>query len=312
MVDALELDDAFLAALIERFSQSPSISFNSHCVTESTLYDLIGDVFVQFPRSNLSKSRVIGWLSRLNLLVPILVDEYPDRPTRSTKFFRFDPARTQQSEPSPFELLQAYDSKGVLCYFSAVAFHALTTQAPAHHHTAIPSEPPVKKQTITPKVLPKARSKSDTLGTWLYTYRGLRHYKTSRVARLIPGTQTRFLGPTALIRITTLEQTLLDTLHRPLSCGGPSVVMEAWEQGLGRTDEAKLAKLLQQMDYLPIAQRLGYILHNLGHAPGVELERVLGEFLKRIDPVNPSMHQQLFPGLNYDRLHQPWMVYGPA
>ncbi|MFT3882954.1 MAG: hypothetical protein QM703_25270 [Gemmatales bacterium] len=82
--------------------------------------------------------------------------------------------------------------------------------------------------------LPKPWNKPNLLGEWLFTYKGLRYYKTTKENRLVPGIQTRFLNPTSIVRITSLEQTLLDTLHRPLSCGGPAVVMEAWEQGITR------------------------------------------------------------------------------
>ena len=89
-------------------------------------------------------------------------------------------------------------------------------------------------------------------------------------------------------------------------------MMEAWEQGIRRAKEDVLAKYLREMDRLPIAQRLGHILSNLDYKPRSELERTLESYLKRLDPNDPSMYQQLFPGLRYEHLQHPWLVYGPA
>ena len=212
--------------------------------------------------------------------------------------------------------MQAADANGVICYFTAVAFHSLTTQPPAHHHIATLINPRSKTAAVPPKTTEAApgppRKEPDPLGEWLFTYRGLRYYQTSRERRLVPGVQTRFLGPETLVRITTLEQTLLDTLHRPLSCGGPAVVMEAWEQGIGRANEARLANHLQAMDHLPTAQRLGYVLERIGHKPGPELSGVLEGYLSQLDPDDPAAPQQLFPGVRYEHLEYPWLIYGPG
>ena len=204
----------------------------------------------------------------------------------------------------------------MICFFTAVAFHSLSTQPAVYHHVAIPTEPRPKllapTLTETRNVPRMQRKKADPLGTWLFTFRGLRYYKTIRDKKLIPGIQTRYTGPTSLIRITTLEQTLLDTLHRPLSCGGLAVVMEAWSQGLSRVNEDKLEMYLRQMGHLPIAQRVGYVLNNLGYKPGKALTTTLESFLSQLNPNDPNAYQQLFPGVKYDELRYPWLIYGPA
>ena len=307
--------DAFIAALSDKLSQEPSVSLNSNCLSERRLYSLLDQISAQCPRPQPTKKRTKEWLTEIGLLTAIVIDEYPERGTRNTKFYRLDLSRKTRAQPNPFELLQAYAADGVVCYFSAVAFHSLTTQPPAHHHVAIPTEPRPRITTPSPELTVESRAtrrKAEPLGEWLFTYKGLRYYQTSRDKKLIPGIQTRFLGPTSLVRITTLEQTLLDTLHRPLSCGGPAVVMEAWEQGIRRAKEDVLAQYLREMDRLPIAQRLGHILSNLDYKPRSELERTLESYLKRLDPNDPSMYQQLFPGLRYEHLQHPWLVYGPA
>jgi hypothetical protein len=305
-----------IAALTDKLSQEPCISLNPHCLSERTLYHLFDEVFVQRIRPESSKDRTRAWLENIGLLTPIVMDEYPDRSAPSTRFYRLDLSRRAQSQPDPLELLQAYDPDGVVCYFSALAFYSLTTQPPAHHHIATLTDPRPKPTAVPPRTGEKTsrppRKKADPLGQWRYTYQGLRYYQTSREKWTVPGIQTRFLGATTLVRITTIEQTLLDTLHRPLSCGGPAVVMEAWEQGIDRAKEGKLASYLRTIDRSAIVQRVGYILERIGHEPGSELGDVLQEYLARLDPEDPASRHQLFPGMQYACLKQPWMIYGPA
>jgi predicted transcriptional regulator of viral defense system len=67
------------------------------------------------------------------------------------------------------------------------------------------------------------------------------------------------------IRVTTVEQTLVDTLHRPMSCGGAAVVFEAWDTGADRLDHNSLATLLARVDDPRLTRRVGYMLsHRLG------------------------------------------------
>jgi hypothetical protein len=320
----LDSHDIFISSLVSRLSQEPSTSLNPHCLSEYTLFKLFKEIFAKGHgpifgekgrRLPATMEQTKEWLEKIGLLTPIAIDEYPVESKPSTRFYRLDVLKKVQSQPNPLELLQAYDETGVICYFTAIAFHRLSTQPPAHHHLAIPTKPrpvsdparPRKKRPIQPE-----RKKADPLGTWLFVCQGLRYYQTSREVRLIPGIQTRHLGPTALIRITTLEQTLLDTLHRPLSCGGPAVVFEAWELGLRRVNEDKLDRYLMQMNRLQVAQRLGYILESFDYQPGSALKTTLDTYLARLDPNDPSAYQQLFPGMNYNHLQHPWLIYGPA
>jgi predicted transcriptional regulator of viral defense system len=212
------------------------------------------------------------------------------------------------------ELLQAYAPEGTICYFTAISFHSLSTQPPVHHHIAIPTEgyitsavPDVSSQ----KDIPSKRTPRNPLGTMLFRYGGLPFFRTSREKRLLRGAQLRYIGPTAIIRITDLEQTLLDTLHRPLHCGGPAVAFEAWEQGIKKLREDRLADYLASMQHRPTAQRLGYIFADLDYKPGAKLIAVLNRYLSQLDPTDPGGYQQLFPGMRYTNLRKPWLVYGP-
>jgi predicted transcriptional regulator of viral defense system len=270
----------------------------------------LGDLETDGFRLRYTKRRTTAWLQEIGLLAAIAVDHVQEKPSSRTRFYSFDIAKTPSSHASPLELLQAYSSEGVVCYFTAIAFHSLSTQPPVHHHIAIPTEA-CARSTIprAAKRLPAASR--NPLGTRLFSYDGMPFYKTSREKRLLPGVQSRYIGPAAVIRIANLEQTLLDALHRPLACGGPSVVFEAWERGLERMNEDRLADYLTSMNHRPIAQRLGYMLDDLEYRPGSNLRNVLDRYLSQLDPADSSLYQQLFPGVEYGNLKHPWLVYGP-
>ena len=302
--------ETFLARLTKRLSIEPSTALNPQCLSEQTLYGILDDLDSDGFRPRDSKGRITAWLQEIGLLKVIPVDHAQEKPSARTRFYCFDVAKSPSSQTSPLELLQAYHSNGAICYFTAIAFHSLSTQPPVHHHIAIPTETYVRS--AVPKVTKhRVATSPNPLGTLLFSYDRTPFYKTSREGRLLPGVQLRYIGPKAVIRITNLEQTLLDTLHRPLACGGPRVVFEAWDQGLKRMNEDRLADFLVRMDRRPIAQRLGYILDGLEYKPRSKLRSVLDQYLSQLDPGDSSAYQQLFPGVHYSNLGHPWLVYGP-
>jgi predicted transcriptional regulator of viral defense system len=125
--------------------------------------------------------------------------------------------------------------------------------------------------------------------------------------------QTRAHGPRTQLRITTREQTLLDSLYKPHHCGGPAVVFEAWETALGAggLDEERLAEYLRKMDYPATARRTGAMLQVLGYVPGTDLSRVLEEQREAIDPDSPFARISLLPGVPYANLNERWLVNIP-
>ena len=172
---------------------------------------------------------------------------------------------------SPIELLQATQSSyhnTVICYFTALAHHELTTQETPHHHVATLKKPTKRPQpeTLTGQTLAEKSAGESSLGTLLFRYQDVPYYVTQRDLALMPGIQTVRLSPSCQVRITTLEQTLLDTLHRPWSCGGPSVVFEAWERGLPILNDTRLAQYLRMINRADFTRRAGYMLEQYGHA----------------------------------------------
>jgi predicted transcriptional regulator of viral defense system len=164
--------------------------------------------------------------------------------------------------PSPWELLQAARPNGVICYFSAISHHELSTQLPSHHHIAVLRPEP--RRSVPPEAA--ATERIPRLGTRLFDYEGVAYYCTTRSAWMVAGSQRVYLSAAAIARVTTLEQTLLDTLHRPWHCGGPAVVFEAWQRGRERLAEERLRRLLEAIQYPLLTRRTGCMLEQCGHA----------------------------------------------
>jgi predicted transcriptional regulator of viral defense system len=176
----------------------------------------------------------------------------------------------------PVELLQAHEPDGVVCYFTALAILGLTTQLPAHHHIArrvnavdIPEVEAASAPHVRAVEDGHTRGTASTqyaLGSRAFSYQGIAYYTTRREAHRVIGVQTRYVNEKSRYRVTTLEQTLVDTLHRPHSCGGPAVVFEAWETAAERLDGARLADLLQAIGDSRLVRRVGYMVSQVAPA----------------------------------------------
>jgi hypothetical protein len=235
--------------------------------------------------------------------------------TDGAQLYEVDLGVISDSSADPVELLMAAAPQGVVSYFSAVAFHRLTTQIVAHHHVAKLTAPAAKLSE------PKASIKNATesprsrspLGKPFFTCNGTAYYVTSRSRRLSPGIQRQNYGIKTLLRITTLEQTLIDTLIKPLHCGGPEVVFEAWREACDddRLQESQLAGHLRQMKYPAADRRVAAMLAILDRTPGPELATVLNATLDTLDRSGPYARISLLPGIDYQSLDEKWLVSIP-
>jgi hypothetical protein len=218
----------------------------------------------------------------------------------------------------PIELLCAHDNQRVVCYFTALAYHGLTTQLPLHHHAAsLKTYVPRAAVSDAAVALPARSSRPvrsyNPLGTKLFDYQGLAYYLTQRDKKLVPGIQRRDLGPTGIVRLTTLEQTLLDTLHKPVSCGGPAVVFEAWKTGMEALNEDRMARYLMAIGDDARTRRAGWMLERVGYTCGKagQLEGLFRSVLdKRRD--DPGLLLPLLPGLTYTGADDKWGLAVPG
>jgi hypothetical protein len=310
--------EAFLARLNQRLAAPTSEWPTVRCWTEPALDRIFRQVRDELAEegveSGLSHSALLEWLCRLRLASPL--------PVEGESVYLLEIGASAEAEVDPLELLMAGKPSGVVCYFSAVAFHGLTTQLVEHHHVAElrPQQPgpesgrpeeDIAEQPERPVV--SGSRKPRGLGKLLFRFQGVPFYSTRRSARLVPGVQTRAHGPRAQVRITTLEQTLLDILYKPFHCGGPEVVFEAWQEGVAsqRIDEERLVAYLRGMNYPATARRLGVMLELACGAPGAELRQFLEACQEAIDRESPHARISLLPGVDYQNLNEAWLVNTP-
>jgi len=307
--------EALLAELGRQLA-TPSADWpNKHCWTETKLKNLIKALRTELEKHGLSSSltcsAIIDWLGRLGLAKDIRAE--------GETFYLMDLGGDAEARVDPYELLMATKPSGVICYFSAIAFHSLTTHPVTHHHVAqlregAPSagkrtEPPGNERIVGPSVPWKPQK----LGTLLFRYQETPFYFTNRSDRLVPGVQLRGHGPRTQLRITTLEQTLLDTLFKPFHSGGPEVAFESWREavGSGRVDEERMADYLTRMKYPATTRRVGAMFTLLGHKPSLILQKMLESTRILIDRQAPYARISLLPGVNYTHLDEEWLVSVP-
>jgi hypothetical protein len=234
----------------------------------------------------------------------------------SNKFFLLGMHASRELNIDPLELLQSYQPSGVICYFSALTHLNLTTQVATHHHIAfltphgnqpkvhqaenghMPSGPPGKND----------RSK---LGTMIFSRQSIPYFSTKRVIHSIPGIQSRFLSPWTKIRMTTLEQTLLDTLQYPFHCGGPETVFEAWEKHINTIDEDVLLDYIKEIQIPPLIRRIGAIFDLFGRQPTKGLFQYLNKSKSLFLSSSEFNLISLLRGIEYSQKNSNWNILIP-
>jgi len=216
---------------------------------------------------------------------------------------------------TPIELLQAELPSGVVCYFTALEYHGLTTQTPSHHHIAklVPGTSASKKIDIKQKESNEKETvrSFNPFGTMKFIYDEKPYYVTNRDINLVPGVQERYLNDKTRFRITNYEQTLLDTLHRPINCGGTSVVFEAWSTALDNINSQRLYSLLIKINNELLSRRVGYMLENIGFNLDDNLFKYFESTKKKILKKESDSIATLLPGIEYNQLDQDWFLRVP-
>jgi hypothetical protein len=310
--------EEFLAHLNQKLATPTAEWPTVRCWTEPALDKIFKQVRDELAKedlkSSLSHASLLDWLCKLRLASSL--------PIEGESAYLLEMGASAETDVPPMELLMASKPSGTICYFSAVAFHELTTQIVEHHHIAelqTPNNKPSSERTaVDAPEKPKSAAPSTTrtprgLGELLFRFQGVPYYSTRRSSRLVPGIQMRNYGPRTQVRITTLEQTLLDTLYKPFHCGGPEVAFEAWQQAVTshRVNEDRILKYLMAMNYPATARRVAVMLELVGSTPGNELQQYLQTTQDAIDRQSPHAHISLLPGIEYQKLNPTWLVNTP-
>lgn len=279
------------------------------CVSRTVLVGIVNDLASKLgiPEGRIpSGSQAIARLVKAKLLRSIPFDDVAPRVGKKRLFAVG--MGVDVTTLHPLELLQAHVPAGIVCYMSALEVHELTTQPTMHHHIGRRETAPTRLRVADEEPFARATTAADgktgtpatpPLGQWQFAYQGLRYYLTAREPQLLRSYQIRYLNDKSWFRVTTLEQTLIDTLHRPVSCGGPAIVFEAWETATEKLDPVKMTTLLEQIGDARLSRRAGYMLGRLGFnvtAPEFAVDETA---------------IPLLPGVPYSTLDPRWRLFVP-
>jgi predicted transcriptional regulator of viral defense system len=254
---------------------------------------------------------VIEQLKRMGLIHSIKVQSPND--AELIDFLLLDMEAGKGEPIYPLELLQAYLPDGVVCFFSAINYYELTTQVVAHHHVAR-LNPPKAKNSLAAVDVTKQTGEAverNPLGTEIFHFEEVGYYLNKRDASLVAGVQFRVVSPRCWLRITTLEQTLLDALMQPVRCGGEAVALEAWETGAKLIDLDRMAEHLAKIQRDDLDRRVGAVLEMLG------VDFAASTLEQRLNSVRSQLMTQDFPeipllaGFEFSELNKTWKVRTP-
>lgn len=261
-----------------------------------------------FPRS----LELIAWLQELGLAHKLKATAGP-AVQRESDFYVVSLGANANTAASPYELLQAYEPKGTLCFLGALAFHELTTQVPPFYHVAtlLPKPRQVRLALFEnhleeAKVQPD-RTSRNRLGSLVFTFGGYEFFATRRYEHLVPGAQIHVINARTRLRFTDVEQSLLDTLTHPEACGGEAVVFEAWQRGWERARQEVLASYVK-LAGPNLVRRFGALATVLELDLAAPLKAVLEE-TEPVDRGVPPLH--LLRGIPGQVLDERWHVLRP-
>ena len=131
-----QLLDHTVAALGGRLASATDSLPSVRCVARQTLVALINETVNGLgddgPRP--PATRVIARMIEIGLVHPVVFEHVAPRSVASAVYLLG--YGVSPSDVHPFELLQAIEPDGVICYMSAIEQHGLTTQPTVHHHIA--------------------------------------------------------------------------------------------------------------------------------------------------------------------------------
>lgn len=306
--------EEFLKAFTTRVAKPTASLMSVRCITRQTLSGIFVTIRkeLNLPSTFPSGVAILNHLISMGLASRILVEGIPeDAPSR--EFFLLGIQESQETDVDPLELLQAYDQQGIICYFSALAYYNLTTQVPVHHHVATLTTQMTKttSERPSPVVVPKNANTKSKLGTYIFTREGVSFYCTKRVKNSIPGVKMRVISPRTHLRITTIEQTLLDTLQYPFHCGGQDVALESWGRHIRQIEGDLLLDYLKKTQIYPLTRRVGAIFDLFGIQPAKDLDSFLKESKAQIFALPEVPEIPLFKGIKSQRSNPTWKVLVP-
>jgi predicted transcriptional regulator of viral defense system len=311
--------ERFLKEFSDKLAKPSQDIPSVRCLSRTTLTSIFTEILkeLELPSTFPPGVEILRLLSSMGLASAVTTEK--DKTNAPSKeFYLIGISASHDVTADPFEILQAYKPSGVICFFSALSYYGLTTQLPTHHHIVTIVEPTTTTKNVKPKEtfppsseISTKESNTKKIGTLAFSYDGTPFYTSRRSKNTIPGIKNRVLNSRTHIKIASKEQTLLDTLHYPLHCGGAEVILEAWDDQRDNLDEKSFLDLLQKIDSSLLTRRLGALFDFLDYSPNNELSL----FLKREKEETQNSSElppiTLFRGLNHTHLNSEWKTLTP-
>ncbi|NOY86325.1 MAG: hypothetical protein GXP52_03365 [Deltaproteobacteria bacterium] len=310
--------DDFLKALLNRLATpSPPSLPSVRCLSAYTLSRMFTEIQKEqaLPTTFPSGVKILNHLKAMGLASRVPIEGISKR-VPSKDFYLIGIHASHDVDADPLELLQAYKQEGVICYFSALFYFNLTTQIPTHHHIATilkqKRRPRSEMTTVTFEQPSSDNSgKREKLGTRAFSYQDVPIYLTKRQENTIPGIKLRVFNPRTQIRMTTIEQTLLDTFQYPYKCGGPEVIFESWNAHINKINESLILEYLKKIDILSLTRRVGAMFDVMAYKPDPDLARFLEGTRRETLNITGIADIPLFRGTHYLRINQNWRILIP-
>lgn len=305
--------DHFLAELHRRIAAADDAHPTVRCWFSTKLRALLSELRAKLLQEKTITStfpsgmQLLHWIQEIGLATPVAQVLPGNSMGPKDAFYLLGAA--PNSPISPFELLQAFHPAGVVAFFGALSFHGLTTQSPAFYHIAMltlrPTTPPVRKPRRSETSVVR-----DNLGTLAFSYEDIPLYSTRRYADLVPGVQMHILDQKMRLRVTDIEQSLLDTLAHPGAAGGQSVIFEAWEQGWTRIQPLRMAQYAQSAA-TPLQRRFGAMVNLMQLPLSEEIREVLTRARQTVFAEGKGIPISLFRHAPGQKLDDEWQVLTP-
>jgi predicted transcriptional regulator of viral defense system len=165
-------------------------------------------------------------------------------------------------------------SKGYFSHKSAVFFHGLTTEAQHDFFLNIEQSPkPRRRGKLAQEAIDSAFELPARISSNIAEYNGKRIYLLSGKATNNLEVIEHFGPDKDLVRVTSLERTLIDTAVRPEYAGGVSEVLKAYRTARHQLSVPKLVTILKKLDYIyPYHQSIGFYMCKAGGYDNEKLE----------------------------------------
>ena len=197
-----------------------------------------------------------------------------------------------------------------MCYWSAIGVHGLSTQVVAHHHVGILKAIAGAKRTAHYDYGAVDRN-SPPIGDFAFRIDSVPYYTTSRDPKYVRDLQVRFLEGKVRYKVTSLEQTIVDTLHRPMSCGGPAVVFEAWETARPLLQSDVLLDILSVTQDDRLCRRIGYMMDRFDLPLSTAVRGLLTNARNRSAHSPIGSIDSLLTGIPYSTVDSKWQLLVP-